>query len=69
MTYYNLCGIKSKHSNISKGRADGVHITNHRYARLPIVKVDKNKDWTWNRCPLGNCEYKKKPRTNRIKQF
>ena len=27
MSYYNLCGIGSKHSNISKGRGEeGVHI-------------------------------------------
>ena len=31
MSYYNLCGIKSQHSNISKGEkrggGGGVHIT------------------------------------------
>ena len=27
MSYYNLCGIGSQHSNISKGkRGEGVHI-------------------------------------------
>jgi hypothetical protein len=26
MSYYNLCGIGSQHSNISKGKGGGVHI-------------------------------------------
>ena len=37
MSYYNLCGIGSQHSNISKGKeggGGGVHIINHWYARL-----------------------------------
>ena len=32
MSYYNLCGIGSQHSNISKG-AGGTH-KNHWYARF-----------------------------------
>ena len=26
MSYYNLCGIGSQHSNFSKGKGGGVHI-------------------------------------------
>jgi hypothetical protein len=26
MSYYNLCGIGSQHSNISKGKKGGAHI-------------------------------------------
>ena len=26
MSYYNLCGIGSQHSNISKGKEGGIHI-------------------------------------------
>ena len=26
MNFYNLCGIGSQHSNISKGKGGGVHI-------------------------------------------
>ena len=37
MSYYNLCGIGSQHSNISKGKGGGggggTH-KNHWYARL-----------------------------------
>jgi hypothetical protein len=51
MIYYNLCGIESQHSNISKGKKRGVHIKNHWYAITPIVKVDRNKNVTLNRCP------------------
>jgi len=58
MTYYNLCGIKSKHSNISKGREGGTY-NNSQVCKSPIVKVDRNKYLTWNRCPLSNCELKK----------
>jgi hypothetical protein len=35
------------------------HIKNHWYARLQIVMVDRNKNLTLNRCPLGNYEFKK----------
>ena len=36
MSYYNLCGIGSQHSNISKGKGGGGGGTykNHWYARL-----------------------------------
>ena len=38
MSYYNLCGIGSQHSNISKGKrgggGGGGTYTNHWYARL-----------------------------------
>ena len=36
MSYYNLCGIGSQHSNISKGKGGGRGGThkNHWYARL-----------------------------------
>jgi hypothetical protein len=44
MSYYNLCGIGSQHSNISKGK--GGTYKNPWYARLPIVKVDRNKTVT-----------------------
>ena len=35
MSYYNLCGIGSQHSNISKGKREGgdTHKKNHWYAR------------------------------------
>ena len=33
MSYYNLCGIGSQHSNISKGKRGGTY-KNHWYARL-----------------------------------
>ena len=33
MSYYNLCGIGSQHSNISKGKK-GEGDKNHWYARL-----------------------------------
>ena len=35
MSFYNLCGIGSQHSNISKGKAGrGCTYKNHWYARL-----------------------------------
>ena len=35
MNYYNLCGIGSQHSNISKGKGGGEGTyKNHCYARL-----------------------------------
>ena len=34
MSYYNLCGIGSQHSNISKGKGGGGGGGNHWYARL-----------------------------------
>ena len=46
MSYYNLCGIGSQHSNISKGKRGAYK--NHWYARL---KVDRNKNVTLNICP------------------
>ena len=57
MTYYNLCGIRSKHTNISKGK--GGTYKNSLVCQTPIVKVDTNKYLTLNRCPLGNYELKK----------
>ena len=38
MSYYNLCGIGSQHSNISKGKGGGGGGTykNHWYARLQL---------------------------------
>ena len=33
MSYYNLCGIGSQHSNISKGKREGTY-KNHWYARF-----------------------------------
>jgi len=55
MTCYNLCGIRIKHSNISK--RGGVHIKKKsQVCNTPIVKVDRNKYLTWNICPLGNYE-------------
>ena len=43
MSYYNLCGIGSQHSNISKGKESLV-------CKTPI-KVDRNKNETLNICP------------------
>ena len=48
MSYYNLCGIGSQHSNISKGKGRSTY-KNHWYARLQI-KVDRN-NVTLNICP------------------
>ena len=39
MSYYNLCGIGSQHSNISKGKGGGGGggtYKNHWYARLQL---------------------------------
>ena len=48
MSYYNLCGIGSQHSNISKGKEGGeVHV---QVCKTPI-KVDRNKNVTLNICP------------------
>jgi len=55
MTYYNLCGIKSKHKNISKGRGYILQITGMQESNSQL-EADRNKYLTWNRCPLGNCE-------------
>jgi hypothetical protein len=57
MSYYNLCGIGSQHSNISKG-GGGVHIKKTLVCKTPIVNVDRNKNLTLNRCPYGNYEKK-----------
>jgi hypothetical protein len=52
MIYYNLCGIGSQHSNISKGkRGGGVHIKKSLVCKTAMVKVDRNKNVTLNRCP------------------
>ena len=46
MSYYNLCGIRSQHSTISKGEKGGVgtYKKNYWYARLwnSQCKVDRN---------------------------
>ena len=34
MSYYNLCGIGSQHSNISKGKGGVGTYKNHWYARI-----------------------------------
>ena len=47
MSYYNLCGIGSQHSNISKGKR-GVHI---KITGKTPIKVDRNKNVTLNICP------------------
>jgi hypothetical protein len=49
MSYYNLCGIGSQHSNISKGKRGGrgyVHIKKSLVCKTPIVEVDRNKNVT-----------------------
>ena len=42
MSYYNLCGIGSQHSNISKGKGGEIHIkiTGIMVCKIAI-KVDK----------------------------
>ena len=40
MSYYNLCGIGSQHSNISKGKGGYISLL----CKTPIVKVDRNKN-------------------------
>jgi hypothetical protein len=39
MTYFNLCGINSTYSNISKGEK-GVHIKNYRQIKLYVTRND-----------------------------
>jgi len=57
MSYYNLCGIRSQHSNISKGKKKGGGTyKKSQVCKTPIVKIDRNKYLTLNRCPLGNYE-------------
>jgi hypothetical protein len=52
MSYYNLCGIGSQHSNISKGKGGGgVTYKKSLVCKTSIVKVDRNKNVTLNRCP------------------
>jgi hypothetical protein len=53
MSYYNLCGIGSQHSNISKGKGGGwgEHTKKSLVCKTPIVEVDRNKNVTLNRCP------------------
>jgi len=50
MSYYNLCGIGSQHSNYIK-RKRGVRVHIKITGMTPIVKVDRNKNMTLNRCP------------------
>ena len=60
MSYYNLCGIESQHSNISKGKG-GVHI-----------KITGMQDSSQGRQKYKcDIEYmnKKKPRTNQFRQL
>ena len=58
MSCYNLCGIRSQHSNISKGgRRGGTDKKITGMLDSGIVKVNRNKYLTLNRCPLGNFEY------------
>ena len=60
MSYYNLCGIGSQHSNISKGKeGGGSTYKKSLVCKTPIVKVDRNINVTLNRCSLGNYEKKK----------
>jgi hypothetical protein len=57
MSYYNLCGIRSQHSDISKGkRGGGGTYINKITGVQNLVKIDRNKYLTLNRCPLGNYE-------------
>ena len=58
MSYYNLCGIRSQHSDILKGKRGGGGGTyiNKITGVQNLVKIDRNKYLTLNRCPLGNYE-------------
>jgi hypothetical protein len=51
MSYYNLCGIGSQHSNISKRKGGWGYILKSLVCKTSIVKVDRNKNVTLNRCP------------------
>jgi hypothetical protein len=51
MIYYNLCDIESQHSNISKGKRRGGTYKKSLVCKTPIVKADRNKNVTLNRCP------------------
>ena len=68
MSYYNLCGIGSQHSNISKGKGVHIKITGNTVCKTPIVKVDRNKNVTLNNV-LEVVMNKIKPRTNHFKQL
>ena len=47
MSYYNLCGIGSQHSNISKGKwGGGLHITG-----MQVSSQGRNKNVSLNICP------------------
>ncbi len=48
MSYYNLCGIGSQHSIISKGKGWG-YIYQSLVCKTPI-KVDRNKNVTLKIC-------------------
>ena len=52
MSYYNLCGIGSQHSNISKGKrgGGGGYTLKSLVCKTPI-KVDRNKNVTLHICP------------------
>jgi hypothetical protein len=55
MIYYNLSGIGSQHSNISKGKEKegdgGSTYKKSLVCKTPIVKADRNKNVTLSRCP------------------
>ena len=53
MSYYNLCGIGSQHSNISKGKkgGGGLHIKITGMQDKTPIKVDRNKNVTLTICP------------------
>jgi len=57
MSYYNLCGIWSQHSNIYfKRKRGGGTYKKSLVCKTQIVKVDRNKNVTLNRCPQGSYE-------------
>jgi hypothetical protein len=50
MSYCNLCGIGSQHSNISKGKGGEEYTYKSLVCKTPI-KIDSNKNVTLNICP------------------
>ena len=51
MSYYNLCGIGSQHSNISKEKGGGTYKNQKSLVCKTPIKVDRNKNVTLNICP------------------
>ena len=51
MSYYNLCGIGSQHSNISKGKGGGGGGGGESLVCKTPIKVDRNKNVTLIICP------------------